>query len=128
MLICTREMSFVRSVASSSRWFMSSSWFSSSRTNFSTIPFFSAKSCHGTMLLWCSATDRMTSSPAWSALWPHVFATRLMASVAFLVKTMFSGEAAFTNLATLQRASSYSVVARADSACTPRCTLLLYCR
>lgn len=174
-----------------------------------------ASSCQGTTLEWCSATDRMTSSPSRRLAAPQVLATRLMASVALRVYTtsygqrgaagrlvvgahgqqgapatttavqrscpssqpgaaeqdcggmaepctsilccpachdnwpmhelrlrctpqqppaagtapgrLTCGEAALMKRATFSRASSYSAVARADRACTPRCTFELYC-
>lgn len=53
----------------------------------------------------CGRTERMISSPALSSCVPHVLATRLIASVAPLVKTISSREAAFTKVCTPERAS-----------------------
>mmetsp|Transcript_8519 Transcript_8519/g.30724 ORF Transcript_8519/g.30724 Transcript_8519/m.30724 type:complete len:208 (+) Transcript_8519:570-1193(+) len=82
--------------------------------------------CHGTMLLWCSATVSTTSSPSPRLSRPQVYATKLMASLAFLVNTTSRLEPAPTKAATLSLACSYRSVALALSACTPRCTFELY--
>ena len=84
----------------------SSDWSLLSFMNFNFAPVLSATICHGTRLLWCSITLRMISSPGlrlWSA---QELATRLMASVAFRVKTTWSGELEPINWATLARDSS----------------------
>mmetsp|Transcript_13662 Transcript_13662/g.57086 ORF Transcript_13662/g.57086 Transcript_13662/m.57086 type:complete len:205 (+) Transcript_13662:589-1203(+) len=92
----------------------------------STQPVRSATSCHGTRLEWCSITVSTTSSPSSRLSSPHAYATRLMASLALRVHTISRSDVAFTKVATLPRAASYSSVARAARACTPRCTLELY--
>ena len=107
----------------------------------------SARACQGTRLEWCSSTESTISSPGRRLCVPQVLATKLMASLAFLVNTTSREEDALTKVATcvqrargrqrapvagscgfgtFSRASSYAVVASADSVCTPRCTLELY--
>jgi hypothetical protein len=78
----------------------------------STAPVRSHSSCHGTMLEWCSISEITISSPGPSrnrgsaAVAENVRATRLMASVEFLVKTISSGLAAPMNAATFPLAPS----------------------
>mmetsp|Transcript_33090 Transcript_33090/g.79054 ORF Transcript_33090/g.79054 Transcript_33090/m.79054 type:complete len:201 (-) Transcript_33090:292-894(-) len=133
---CWTETIFVLSVTSSEN--ISRSNDPSRRTGryFRTAPVSSAAICHGTMLLWCSASVMSISSPSvrYSSLGspggrPAVCdsdeAIRLIDSVAPLVKTISFLELALTNDATLSRAPSYSSVASRDSACAPLCTLLL---
>mmetsp|Transcript_36924 Transcript_36924/g.91224 ORF Transcript_36924/g.91224 Transcript_36924/m.91224 type:complete len:236 (-) Transcript_36924:550-1257(-) len=90
-----------------------------------TAPVLAATSCHGTRLLWCSSTDSTISSPGLRLAMPHVYATRLMASLALRVNTISRSVDAFTNFATLVRAASYASVALPLRKCTPRCTLEL---
>ena len=52
----------------------------------SSMPRSSASISHGTMLAWCSMSVSSTTSPRPRFARPHVAATRLIASVAFLVK------------------------------------------
>ena len=85
-------------------------------TNFRTAPVLAATSCQGTIFEWCSATDKITSSPGCSVLNPHVFATKLIASVAPRVNTISSGVDALIKLANFCRASSYADVALAERA------------
>ena len=68
-------------------------------------------SCHGTRLEWCSRTLTTTSSPGPRFSIPQVYATRLIASLALRVKTIWRSDFALTKLATLTRASSYASVA-----------------
>ena len=58
------------------------------------------------MLAWCSIWVMTISSPAdrWASAQEQ--ATRLIASVTFLVKTMFSGAGAFSSPATFSRTPS----------------------
>ena len=74
-----------------------------------------ASMCHGTMLAWCSISVSTTTSPAARWARPHDWATRLSASVAFLVKTISSGWPALTKRATPWRAPSKASVASAAS-------------
>mmetsp|Transcript_11240 Transcript_11240/g.23463 ORF Transcript_11240/g.23463 Transcript_11240/m.23463 type:complete len:206 (-) Transcript_11240:497-1114(-) len=117
---CASEMSLVRGPTISLNCAMSSVSFSANPTNFSTQPVRSANSCHGTMLLWCSMTDSITSSPSLRFWAPHVFATRLIASEALRVYTTSRQLAALMNLATFCREFSYASVDLALKACTPR--------
>mmetsp|Transcript_22211 Transcript_22211/g.40875 ORF Transcript_22211/g.40875 Transcript_22211/m.40875 type:complete len:211 (+) Transcript_22211:654-1286(+) len=78
-------------------------------------PVLCASSCQGTMFEWCSMHVRMTSSPSCRLATPQVFATRLIASVAPLVKTISSCDFALTNRATLSRA-----ISKASVACSAR--------
>mmetsp|Transcript_10510 Transcript_10510/g.38112 ORF Transcript_10510/g.38112 Transcript_10510/m.38112 type:complete len:204 (+) Transcript_10510:515-1126(+) len=68
-------------------------------------------SCHGTMLLWCSSSEMITSSPGFKLATPHVYATKLIASDALRVKTISRSVSAPMKSATLTRASSYASVA-----------------
>ena len=79
---------------------------SSQSTHSRTAPLLSRKKCQGTMLAWCSKIVRTISSP--SPMWPRpkLDATRLIASVADLVKTISSVVSAFKNARTLSRAAS----------------------
>ncbi len=72
----------------------------------SSIPWRAAMMCHGTMLAWCSICVTTTMSPADRWAPPHDWATRLSASVAFLVNTISSASRALTKPATLARACS----------------------
>ena len=63
------------------------------------------------MLAWCSIWVSTTASPAPRLALPQVLATRLRASVTFLVNTMPRSEGAPMKRATLPRASSISRVA-----------------
>ena len=67
--------------------------------------------CHGTMLAWCSISVITTASVGPRLAPPQDRATRLMASVTFLVNTISSAEGAFTNRATAVRAASMASVA-----------------
>ena len=85
---------------------MSSVWSEARGRMRNTAPFSAASTCHGTRLLWCSICVTTISSPGpmfWRA---HVFATRLIDSVALRVQITHSGEPAPMNRATLARASS----------------------
>ena len=84
-----------------------------------------ACSCQGTMLLWCSMTETMTSSPACICDWQKVAASRLMLSVVPRVKTISFVERAPMKRRTVSRLASCSSVACWDRKCTPRCTLAL---
>ena len=93
----------------------------------STAPVRSASSCQGTMLEWCSITEMTISSPARRPA-PSVWAHRLRASDAFLVKTISSERLAPTNWAIVARAPSNASVASAPSRCMARATLALWLR
>ena len=69
--------------------------------------------CHGTMLAWCSISLSTIASAGPRFEPPHERATRFMASVAFLVKTISSALGAETNRATSARARSICSVAAA---------------
>lgn len=62
------------------------------------------------------------SSPAFTCASPQLRATRLIASVAFRVKTI-SRTSAFTKRATFDLAPSKASVERIERQCMPRCTL-----
>ncbi len=71
----------------------------------SVAPVRSASCCQGTRLAWCSISVMRISSPGLSeAVRPK--ATRLIASVALLVNTISSGDAAPRNEATFARVPS----------------------
>ena len=125
------ETTLVRSVIRSSM-FDRSSWPSSVRPNQRSVaPVRSVSSCHGTMLEWCSisvmsdlvAGTDLQRPPAQA----RVLATRLSASVAFLVKITSSRDGAPMNAATLSRAASNASVDSAPSWCMARAMLAL-CR
>jgi hypothetical protein len=82
-------------------------------------------------LEWCSISVTTTSSPAPTARSPRaqasVFATRLSASEAFLVKITSSRLGAWMNAATLSRAASKASEDSAPSWCIARATFAL-CR
>ena len=79
---------------------------SSQSTHLMTAPFCSRRKCQGTMLAWCSRIVSTISSPAWMCSRPKLDATRLIASVADLVKTISSVVSALRNARTLSRAAS----------------------
>ena len=101
-----------------------SSWPSSVSPNQRSVaPVRSQTSCHGTMLEWCSISVMTTSSPGPSSI---VRASRLSASVAFLVKITSSRDGALRNAATLSRAPSNASVDSAPSWCMARAMLALW--
>ncbi len=67
--------------------------------------------------------ERITSSPGFRLAPPQLAATRLMASVAPLVKTISLTDGAFRNAATLPRLPSKASVEVCDVQWTPLCTL-----
>ncbi len=79
------------------------------------------------MLLWCSISEMTTTSPGFSPA-PSVWAARLSASDAFLVKTISSRDGAPMKAATLSRPPSYAAVASAPSWCMARATFALCLR
>ena len=130
------ETTLVRSLTSSSRSVRSSRPSSVSPNQRSVAPLRSVSSCHGTMLEWCSISVMTTSSPGPMAPIPsdqspsaqaRVLATRLSASLAFLVNTTSSRLGALTNAATLSRAASKASVDSAPSWCMARAMLALWC-
>jgi hypothetical protein len=132
----TIETSFVRSVTSVSRVDSSSRPWSVTPNQRSVAPVRSHSSCHGTMLEWCSISEMTISSPGPSRkrgslppppseAFENPYATRLIASVEFLVKTTSSAARAPMNAATFARAPSYACVASVPSVCTERETLPL---
>jgi hypothetical protein len=94
-------------------------------------PVRSHSNCHGTMFEWCSISEITISSPgprrnrSSFAADENACATRLIASVEFLVNTISSADAAPTNAATFARAPSYASVDSVPSVCTDRATLPL---
>ena len=90
-------------------------------------PVMPATICHGTVLEWCSIIDTTISSPSRNSRTPQAHATRLMASVAFLVNTVAS-RGWLTRRATASRPASKRSVASAAISYTPRCTLALVSR
>ena len=121
----TRVRLLIAWASSSGLVSMRPSGVSSSQRSFAPVRW--ARICQGTRLAWCSAGVTRISSTAprfrssgpsppatpWEAL-PMPSATRLMASVAFLVNTSCWGRAS-TKLATAARASSQAAVARSAS-------------
>ena len=77
----------------------------------SSMPSSSWSWCQGTMLAWCSSSVSTTASPACRLARPQALATRLSASVAFLVNTTSRECGAPMNRATLARAPSRAAVA-----------------
>ena len=75
-------------------------------------PFSAESMCQGTMLAWCSISEITTASPGPRLAAPHERASRLNASVAFLVKTTSLVAGALMKRATLARAPSSASVAR----------------
>mmetsp|Transcript_30840 Transcript_30840/g.88665 ORF Transcript_30840/g.88665 Transcript_30840/m.88665 type:complete len:244 (-) Transcript_30840:641-1372(-) len=108
--MCVTATNFVRGVSKDLKCCKSSSPVDPKRTYFTTAPQRLASNCHGTMFEWCSIAVVMISSPNSMFAMPQLCATKLIASVAPLVKTTSSGRAPM-NLAMLLRASSYSSVA-----------------
>src|SRR3954452_16492845 len=118
----------VRSVISSSAFDRSSCPSGVIPNQRSVAPVRSQSSCHGTRLEWCSISDTTISSPGPSDRnGPDEYATRLIASDEFLVKTTSSGDDAPMNAATFARAPSYAEVDSVPRVCTDRETLEL-CR
>ncbi len=93
-----------------------------------TAPVALASICHGTMLLWCSIVVRTISSPAFTFARPHVWATRLIASVVPRVKTISFSLAAPRKRRTRSRAASNASVASWERRWTPRCTFAFVSR
>ena len=54
----------------------------------SSTPRSGARMCHGTMLAWCSISVSTITSPSWRLARAQLYATRLIASVTFLVNTI----------------------------------------
>ena len=79
------------------------------------------------MLEWCSITEITISSPGFSRE-PSVWAHRLSASEAFLVKITSSARAAPMKSAIVCRPPSNAAVASAPSTCIARATLALWLR
>ena len=105
-------ISFVRSFTTRLSSSMSTPFWSFARpTCLSVAPVCAHTSCHGTRLLWCSSTETTTSSPGRKLATPQLYATRLIASDAFRVKTISRSVRALTSLATLTLAASYASVA-----------------
>src|SRR3954452_3368110 len=126
--MCTTDTSLVRSFTRSCRFDSSSRPSSVTPNQRSVAPVRSQSSCHGTRLEWCSISDTTISSPGPSDRnGPDVYATRLIASDEFLVKTTSSGDDAPMNEATFARAPSYAEVDSVPRVCTDRETLAL-CR
>mmetsp|Transcript_13962 Transcript_13962/g.52364 ORF Transcript_13962/g.52364 Transcript_13962/m.52364 type:complete len:227 (-) Transcript_13962:686-1366(-) len=80
-------------------------------TCLSVAPVCAHTSCHGTRFEWCSSTLTTTSSPGFRNFTPHVYATKLIASEAFLVNTISRSDFALMKFATFTLASSYASVA-----------------
>ena len=97
----------------------------------SVAPVRSVRSCHGTMLEWCSISVMTTSSPGPTLKLPSAhaktLARRFSPSVMFLVNTTPSRSGAPMNAATLSRASSKASVDSAPRVCIARAMLAL-CR
>ena len=124
------ETTLVRSVIRSSMFERSSSPSSVMPNHRSVAPVRSVSSCHGTMLEWCSISVMTTSSPGPTRRSPsaqaNVLASRLSASVMFLVKITSSRDGAPMNSATLSRAPSNASVDSAPSVCMARAMLALW--
>ena len=84
--------------------------------------------CHGMRFEWCSISEMTISSPSCRFARPHAYATRLMASVHDLVKTISrEPPGALRNSATFVRAPSYAAVDSAASSYTARWMFALWC-
>ncbi len=83
--ICTTETNFVFSEMSCLNCSKSKVSSGVSSTNFRTAPVFWATNCQGTILLWCSITERIISSPGCKLFIPQLYATKLIASLALRV-------------------------------------------
>ncbi|MPN06309.1 hypothetical protein SDC9_153565 [bioreactor metagenome] len=84
------------------------------------MPLRAANSCQGTMLLWCSMVEIMTSSPSFINSSPKEKASKLIASVVPRVKMTSAEVRALINRRTVSREPSCSSVACCDKKCTPR--------
>src|SRR4051794_6687520 len=124
------ETTLVRSLISSSMFEVSSRPSSVRPNHRNPARLRSVSSCQGTMLEWCSISVISTSSPGPIASGPvahaSVFATRLRASDAFLVKMTSSRDGALRNAATLSRPPSKPSVDSAPSWCIARATFALW--
>ena len=125
LLTCTKLTNFVRSEKSFSYASINSSPLSFMGITFSTIPLRAACNCQGTILLWCSMTETITSSPSFIWLSAKEEANRLILSVVPRVNTISFELRALINLRTVSREASCNSVACWERKCTPRCTLAL---
>ena len=105
LLTWTTPTMRVRAVSRDAKASMSSSPWAVIGANRTVAPVMPATICHGTMSEWCSISVRRISSPAVRLRTPQAQATRLIASLAFLVKTTVSRGAA-TRRATASRPAS----------------------
>ena len=85
---------------------MSSLPLSSIGITFRAMPRFAAWSCQGTMLLWCSIAEMITSSPSPIKASQNDDTTRLMLSVVPRVKIISSVLGALMKRRTVSRAAS----------------------
>ena len=108
---CTTLTIFVLSLKSFSYSSIRSSPRSFIGITFRLIRFRSASSCQGTMLLWCSITETITSSPGLRNSSPKLDANKLMLSVVPLVNTISFIEPALMNFRTVSRLASCNSVA-----------------
>ena len=69
-------------------------------------PALCATYCHGTKFEWCSSSVTSTTSPGPRLFIPQAYATMLIASVAFLVKTISRAEGTLRKRPTVSRAPS----------------------
>ena len=89
------------------------------------IPLRAANNCQGTILLWCSITETITSSPSCMNSSPKLETIKLMLSVVPRVKMTSRVLRALMNWRTVSREASCSSVACWDKKWTPRCTFAL---
>mmetsp|Transcript_64652 Transcript_64652/g.192632 ORF Transcript_64652/g.192632 Transcript_64652/m.192632 type:complete len:251 (-) Transcript_64652:621-1373(-) len=115
--------SLVRGVIRDSMCSTSSSPLLATRAKANSAPVRWATNCHGTKFEWCSISVSTTRSPGPKFEMPQLPATKLMASVAPLVKTTSLADRAPMRRATLSRAASNASVARSAKAWAPRWTL-----
>ena len=125
LLTWAKLTSLVRSEKSFSYSSNNSSPLSFMGITFSTIPLRAACNCQGTILLWCSMTETITSSPSFIWLSAKEEANRLMLSVVPRVNTISLLLRALIKRRTVSREASCNSVACWDRKCTPRCTLAL---
>ena len=123
LLTCVMLTIFVRLLKSFSYSSMRRRPSSVMGTTRSRMPCLCCTSCHETMLLWCSISLMMTSSPSFMQACPKHDATRLMLSVVPRVKTISPVLRAFRKRRTVSLDASCSSVACCERKCTPRCTL-----
>jgi hypothetical protein len=104
--MCVMATILVRGESAASKSSMRNSPSGVTGTHLITAPFRSRWKCQGTMLEWCSMMESTISSPSPITMPPKDWATRLIASVAFLVKMMSWSDGALMKRAAALRARS----------------------